>query len=450
MKKVLLTIKVLGIILFFAITTTQAQTPQEIAEIGRASSVSLTMNNNSAGSGFFVLPDQIVTCYHVIEGASSGYISPILQLEEKYPIVGITAIDKDNDLVILQVSGVSGTPLAIGNSEAVKIQDEIYAVGNPLGLKGLKGMVTTGKVTNISANRLLMDANVSRGNSGGALLNINSKVIGIVQGSVLDIEPGLGNIAQGLNIAVPSNYLMPLLEKAKAPNPIIKPLSVEGVTASHLIRWGPGAYRFTVHNQRAETINNLHCLIIFKDNKGVICSDQFKPTSMFIFAGQVSRLLHIPPSYDLSPDLSSDSNVIKIPVGPRVWQLMTDYEIRILDFDIGPDRITRGLGATLIPLEEVKGSKFTWTKSSNMGEGFFYFLQNHSDKDIKDISAYVIFYDKQGTPITESFRKRNIEVPARGTVKIEDSVLSDVKQLTKQVEFRIFQDYWPEQEQVSN
>ena len=73
MKKALLTIKVLGIILFFTITTTYAQTPQEIAEIGRASSVSLKMDNGKHWERiFFVLPDQIVTCYHVIEGASWG------------------------------------------------------------------------------------------------------------------------------------------------------------------------------------------------------------------------------------------------------------------------------------------------------------------------------------------------------------------------------------------
>ena len=438
MKRALLTLKVLGIILFLAITTTHAQTPQEIAEIGRTSSVSLTMDKGSTGSGFFVLPDQIVTCYHVIEEASSGYISPVLQPEEKYSIVGITAIDKDNDLVILKVSGVRGIPLGIGNKEA-KIQDQIYVVGDPL---GIPGNVTDGKITNIFANRLLMDANISPGNSGGAVLNTKSEVIGVVTASVgAQDAKGQDIDVQNLNIAVPSKYLAPLVENARVPSRTIKPLSVDGVTARHLAKLGPGTYVFTVHNQRAETISNLHCLIIFKDNKGVICSDQFKLRRSF-FAGQVRRVLHSPPRFDeLLPAFSKDSKGISIPIGPRAWQLMTDYEIRILDFGIGPDVVTRGWGKTLVPLgaEEVSGSKFTWTKS-NPGDGFFYFLQNHSYTDIKDISAYVVFYDKQGDPITESDQEENLEIPAMGTLKVEGTVFDfDVKQLTKRVEFRIFQ-----------
>ena len=238
MKKALLTIKVLGIILFFAITTIHAQTPQEIAEIGRASSVSLTMNNDNAGSGFFVLPDQIATAYHVIEGASSGTVSPVLQPEEEYLIVGITAIDKENDLVILKVEGVHGKTLVIGNSDTVNIADDVFAVGDPLGI--IKGNFTSGKITNLFANRLWMDANITRGNGGGALLNGNGEAIGVVVGSLPDKHIELGDIAQNLNIAIPSKYLTPLLEKAKVPNPIIKPLSVDGVNARHLAKVGNG------------------------------------------------------------------------------------------------------------------------------------------------------------------------------------------------------------------
>ena len=70
---------------------------------------------------------------------------------------------------------------------------------------------------------------------------------------------------------------------------------------------------------------------------------------------------------------------------------------------------------------------------------FSYLLQNHSDKDLKDISAYVVFYDKQGDPITESFRERNLEIPALGILKVEGAIGSDVKQLTERVGFKIFQ-----------
>ena len=101
----------------------------------------------------------------------------------------------------------------------------------------------------------------------------------------------------------------------------------------------------------------------------------------------------------------------------------------------------------MVPLkeEEVSGSKFTWVKR-DLGEGFSYFLQNHSDRDLKDVSVYVVFYDKQGDPIHESKEERNLEIPAMGTLKVEGITGLGIKQLTKRVGFRIFQAHWPGQE----
>ena len=235
MKKALLSITVLGLILFLGMTTANAQTPQDIVKKGLASTVSLIMDNDGYGSGFFVLPDQIATAYHVIEGSSSGYVSPVLE-EDKYPIVGITAIDRDNDLVILKVSGAHGTPLPIGNSGTVEIQDEVYAVGNPL---GYEGTVTEGKIINNSlGSRLLTDAAINRGNSGGALLNSKGEVIGVVTAKSLDIVTGEGgpiNIGEGLNVVVPAKYLTPLIEKAKGNQGILEALKCRWVNRDALV-----------------------------------------------------------------------------------------------------------------------------------------------------------------------------------------------------------------------
>ena len=444
MKKALRNIKVLGIILFFAITTIHAQTPQEIAKIGRASSVSLTMDNGSTGSGFFVLPDQIATCYHVIEGASSGYISPVFQQEKKYPIMGITAIDGDNDLVILKVAGVNGTPLPAGDSDAVVIQDKIYAVGSPLGEKDYEGMVTGGRINITTNNRILMDAKINRGNSGGALLNspkdkvIGSKVIGVVQGRVLDIHPDWGNIGQGLNIAVPSKYLVPLVEKAKVRAPTIKPLSVDGVTGKHLI-WDDEYYRFSVCNQLTKTIQNVRCFVIFKDKEGqTICVDEVLIAALYPGEGQrqtrfltsylmddlyYKPTLKVPSSYRFSSSIASS-------VGPGTKQLMKSYEIRILDFDIASPHITRG---TL--LQGVTGNGLRWDFIS-----ISYNLQNHLDKDLKNIFCLVVFYDKENTPIGVTSGRSDLEIPARGTLKIEEIfVPGNLKELTKGVEYKIYQ-----------
>ena len=446
MKKALLSITVLGLILFFGMTAANAQTIQDIAKKGLASTVSLVMDNDGYGSGFFVLSDQIATAYHVVEGASSGYVSPVHQ-EDKYPIVGITAIDKDNDLVILKVSGAHGTPLLIGDSRTVEIQHEVIVVGNPL---GYEGTVTDGKIINNSlGNRLLTDATINRGNSGGAVLNSpKGEVIGVAIEKRTDIVsvPGSGNInvAQGLNIVVPSKYLTPLVEKAKDNHGYLKPLSVDGVTGTHLA-WGGYGYTFTLHNQRNETIYDPHCLVIFKDNKGIICMDQFKIPNQFLFAGQVSREIRITDTdlllsdyYNKVLNAPSDSHINSSLVGPRVRQLMKSYEIRILDFDIVL-HITRALGMSLVPLEGVTGNDFTWVEG-DLGWRFSYSLQNHLSEDVKDIVSYVVFYDKEGAPIAESLESRNQEIPAMGTLQVERGPIGDyVKQLTKQREYKIYQ-----------
>ena len=185
MKKALLNIVTLTFIFLLTMTGTIAQTPQDIAKIARASTVSLTMNDNSYGSGFFVTPDHIATSYHVIEGTSSGHISPVIQKEgstkRKFPIVGITAIDTDNDLVILKVSDAQGIPLSIGDSKIVDVLDTIYVVGNP---SGIEGTVTTDKISNRLGKYFLMSAPISPGSSGGAVLNERSEVIGISKGSI--------------------------------------------------------------------------------------------------------------------------------------------------------------------------------------------------------------------------------------------------------------------------
>ena len=166
-----------------------------------------------SASGFAVAPGIIATNYHVIDGASKIFVKSIGK-DNWYGVESIAAIDISHDLALLKVSGIAtATPaLSIANSDLVENAETVYVVGNP---QGLEGTITKGIVSAIrkeGTNKWIqIDASISPGSSGGAVLNTKGDVIGVVSWSHRDLK------AQNLNFIVPSNYLKELLKKAKQP-----------------------------------------------------------------------------------------------------------------------------------------------------------------------------------------------------------------------------------------
>ena len=429
-KQTVLSVTIVQLFLLSLMRLADATTSKDIANIGLASTVVLTMDNDSYGSGFFVLPDHIATSYHVVKGASNGYVRPVGQ-KGNYPIVGIAAIDKENDLVVLKISGVHGTPLTIGESGTIEIQDEVYAIGNPL---GNEGTVTQGKLANHLGSRLLIDAKVSRGSCGGPLLSLlNGKivVVGVVAAIEVDEIPGKG-LLPGLNISIPSNYLATLVGTAKSWNNRLKPLTTEGVVGSHLTWLSSRGYTFSLWNQRNEFVRNMEVLVIFKDNRGnIICADRFNLRIFGMYPRQVRREIRL----TYNDDFSTNS-----PVGGGVMHLAKSYEIRVLDFDIDPQH-SRADGH-YVTLDKVTGSGFKWVKSDKFPE-FVYRLHNKTERDLADVLSYVVFYAADGTPIVESLEKQHLTLPAMGTIHVESEIRWPIKHLIDRWEFRILQETRP-------
>ena len=205
------------LLLFCQTNTTPAQTVPEIAEKALAATVYLDMQDSNGlslgfGSGFFVKPNLIATNYHVIAGAASG-TAKLVGKHTTYKIEGFTATDKYNDLALLKVSASGIKPLPLGNSDAVKIGETIYVVGNP---KGLEGTFSDGIISSrhggYAKGRLQMTAPISPGNSGGPVLNAKGEVIGV---SYAILEGG-----QNLNFAIPSLYLKTLLALSGTAKPL--------------------------------------------------------------------------------------------------------------------------------------------------------------------------------------------------------------------------------------
>ena len=190
------------------------QTPEQIAEKGRRSTVHLMIADTDrliplgmggSGSGFFVARDKIATNIHCVEGVTK-IRAKLVGTETFYDIEGVTASDPKNDLVILKV-GDKGIPLPLGDSDAIQVGEPVIAVGNP---GGEEGQISHGKIYNRrdSDKWLRLKLRLSPGNSGGPVLNNKGEVIGVAAQST-------NKISGDQSYAIPSNTLKALLNKSE-------------------------------------------------------------------------------------------------------------------------------------------------------------------------------------------------------------------------------------------
>ncbi|MGL4608976.1 MAG: S1C family serine protease [Trueperaceae bacterium] len=192
------------------------------------------------GSGF-VVDEQgyIATNFHVIESAlQENSIEPQESAEitvvfpgsdEELPatVVGVNAL---YDLALLQLNNPedlpeNASPLALADSDALRVGQKTIAIGNPF---GLASTVTTGIVSannretpfnSIGGIRVPMvqtDAAINPGNSGGPLLNSKGEVIG-VNTAIIPGSSGLGQAGNlGIGFAMPSNILAENLDALRS------------------------------------------------------------------------------------------------------------------------------------------------------------------------------------------------------------------------------------------
>lgn len=197
---------------FIASGYSSAQTPRDIAQTAFPSVVLLAMRGAngqlaSVGSGFFVRSDVVATNLHVIEDARGGY-ARIVGQEKKYDIAGTVGIDTQQDLVLLKIVAVKAAPLRLGDTHEVAVGDEVYVIGNPLGLEGTFSQGIVSGVRQIGSKNLFqITAPISAGSSGGPVLNARGEVIGV---AVATLRGG-----QNLNFAIPASHLAVLLRNMK-------------------------------------------------------------------------------------------------------------------------------------------------------------------------------------------------------------------------------------------
>ncbi|HGU9817976.1 serine endoprotease DegQ [Enterobacter chuandaensis] len=123
--------------------------------------------------------------------------------------------DDQSDIALLQVQNPSNlTQIAIADSDKLRVGDFAVAVGNPFGLgqTATSGIISALGRSGLNLegleNFIQTDASINRGNSGGALLNLNGELIGI---NTAILAPGGGSV--GIGFAIPSNMAQTLAQQ---------------------------------------------------------------------------------------------------------------------------------------------------------------------------------------------------------------------------------------------
>jgi S1-C subfamily serine protease len=203
----------------------------------------------AAGTGLIITSSgDVLTNNHVVEGSVSIKVS--IQGKSGTYAATVIGVDPADDVAVIHVNGVSGLPtVTIADSSTVTIGDTVYALGNALGLGGsprvTQGIVTaldqtiTASDNGAQAEQLTgmiqSDAEISPGDSGGALVNSAGQVIGIITAGQAQ---GFRSNSTTIAFAIPSSKAVDTANRilgGKAGNGIyIGPVGYLGVSVQTL------------------------------------------------------------------------------------------------------------------------------------------------------------------------------------------------------------------------
>ncbi|MBQ9267351.1 MAG: trypsin-like peptidase domain-containing protein [Clostridia bacterium] len=172
------------------------------------------------GTGIIISENgYILTNQHI---ATSNNAKITVTLEDGSEVQGKTIwTEKNLDLALIKIESKNLVPASLGDSDTLRIGEDVIAIGNPLGLE-FQRTVTRGIVSGLNrsitfeenGNKIFMedliqtDASINSGNSGGPLINGDGEVIGINTVKITS--------AEGIGFALPINVVKPILEKLEA------------------------------------------------------------------------------------------------------------------------------------------------------------------------------------------------------------------------------------------
>jgi S1-C subfamily serine protease len=252
----------------FAAGTTQAAAPQpairtplqQLAETVRPSVVEIIgtvtgSGDTSYGSGFVLRePSLVLTNAHVVRGIENLRVHT--WEGAALASVEVLLIESDIDLAVVRVIGLKAPPLAEGARALPQVGTPVVAVGHPRGYEFTvsEGIVSaTRQLDEGGITMIQMTTPISPGSSGGPLLDMEGRVVGVCS---LTLTEG-----QNINFAIPVSELPPVLDKALAleralRNPNDSNMPVEAIAA--LIRKQRERGDFQSASQLAERALKTH------------------------------------------------------------------------------------------------------------------------------------------------------------------------------------------------
>ena len=167
------------------------------------------------GTGIVVSKNGYILTNQHVSGDSTCYVTIPTGNVAKAKVIWS---DKDLDLSIIKVNQKFSNYANLGDSEEIKIGENVYAIGNPIGYE-FQRTVTAGVISALNrtikleennnyiymSNLIQTDATINPGNSGGPLINKEGKIIGINSVKITS--------AESMGFAIPINIVKPIIEK---------------------------------------------------------------------------------------------------------------------------------------------------------------------------------------------------------------------------------------------
>ena len=167
----------------------------------------------SLGSGVVIdaARGYILTNHHVVANADQVTVTLMDERQFEAKLVGS---DADTDIAVIKITPDRLVSVPLGDSDALRVGDFVVAIGNPF---GLGQTVTSGIVSALGRsglgiegyeNFIQTDASVNPGNSGGALVDLDGRLVGI---NTAIVGPSGGNV--GISFAIPSNMARDIMKQ---------------------------------------------------------------------------------------------------------------------------------------------------------------------------------------------------------------------------------------------